>query len=358
MSFARALGLAFTVGVLGACAGPRLDPVDDEPSRPRMIAEWEPAVGTLVTWPFRIPESLVVDLAAEARLFVLVGDDDARAVASARLAELGVAEDRVECVTSSARTQWTRDWGPSQLVDADGRRAFVDHVFKGYPWAAADATVAELEYFQTPPGDDLAAGELAAYFGAERVDVPAILTGGNFLVDGRRRAFCTRALLVENEPLVDEAGLRALIRERLGIDELIVMENTEPYGIQHIDCWLKLLDEETLLVKRVPDDHAEHGPIERNVERLAALRAPSGQPYRIVRIDCPRYRGEDTAAYTNALILNGVVHVPLFGIEADQRALATYAAAAPDLEVRGYRYRGWMHFDALHCRTRAVFREP
>jgi agmatine/peptidylarginine deiminase len=132
----------------------------------------------------------------------------------------------------------------------------------------------------------------------------------------------------------------------------------EEFGIQHIDCWLKVLDPSTLLVKRAAGDHPEHAPIERNLERLRALLAPSGEPYRILRIDCPRFERDAIAAYTNALLLNGVLYVPLFGIGGDELALQTYREALPGIEVRGYPSTDWRYFDALHCRTRALFAEP
>ena len=62
-----------------------------------------------------------------------------------------------------------------------------------------------------------------------------------------------------------------------------------------------------------------------------------------------------TAPYTNALILNGKVLVPLFGIDTDEAALATWREAMPGYRVIGYPYDDWRSFDALHCRTRAIF---
>lgn len=325
---------------------------------PRLIAEWEPALGTMVTWPFRIPDQLVTDLANEAKLFVLVETDSEKKAADKYLKALKLSSKRYELVRSRSRTQWTRDWGPHQLVDSSGKRVLVDHIFKGYPWVPANAKVSDLNYYESGRGDDLATSDLASHFKVPRVEVQAILTGGNFLTDGKGRAFCTRAMLVENEPLMDEPKFRKLLSDKLGVHDLVVLENTETLGIQHIDCWLKLLNEDTLLVKRVPADHYEHGPLERNVVLLKALQTPSGKPYRIVRIDCPRFEKDEVPAYTNSLMLNGVVHVPLFGIEADKAALKTYASALPGFKVRGYPYKGWMYFDALHCRTRALFKDP
>ena len=38
----------------------------------RVVAEWEPALGTMIRWPLGIPSNLVVELASDDTLFVLV----------------------------------------------------------------------------------------------------------------------------------------------------------------------------------------------------------------------------------------------------------------------------------------------
>jgi len=56
------------------------------------------------------------------------------------------------------------------------------------------------------------------------------------------------------------------------------------------------------------------------------------------------------------LILNRSVFVPLFDCAGDEPALATWRAALPGYRVVAIPYKGWKPFDALHCRTRAVFK--
>ena len=63
------------------------------------------------------------------------------------------------------------------------------------------------------------------------------------------------------------------------------------------------------------------------------------------------------AAYTNSLILNDKVLVPLFGIDSDEDAIRVYEEAMPGYEIVGFEYGYWYHYDALHCRTRGVFDE-
>ena len=102
--------------------------------------------------------------------------------------------------------------------------------------------------------------------------------------------------------------------------------------------------------------------LERNVAVLAALKNALGRPYEILRIDCPVVetisfgRGaKPLAAYTNSLIFNDRVFVPLFNVPGDAQAIETWQAALPGHEVRGFAWDQWLDFDALHCRTRAIF---
>jgi agmatine deiminase len=325
----------------------------------RVIAEWEPAAGTLIAWPLEIPDALVVELAKDDEIYVLVSSEDAGQEARRKIIALGVADGRVHVIPSSVQSCWPRDYGSHQLFDARGILRHLDPIYIDTPEFPADPEPIHkgdhIKYPNAWPGDDRTNGAVAAFFDAPLDAFPGFLTGGNFLVDGQGTAFSTRALLDENLVMWNEDEMRALVRKLAGIDRWVVLGNTEDKGIQHIDCWLKVLDEETLLVKRAPADHPEAARIERNLETLRGLSSAFGRPYRIVRIDCPRYKEDRLAAYTNSLILNRKVLVPLFGIPADDLALAIYRQAMPGYDVKGFVWDRWWNVDAVHCRTRAMF---
>src|ERR1043165_8531251 len=62
-----------------------------------------------------------------------------------------------------------------------------------------------------------------------------------------------------------------------------------------------------------------------------------------------------TDSYTNAVIVNRSIFVPLFDIPADALALQTWREAMPGYVVRGFTHRGWKNTDALHCRVRGIW---
>jgi agmatine/peptidylarginine deiminase len=94
-------------------------------------------------------------------------------------------------------------------------------------------------------------------------------------------------------------------------------------------------------------------------EGLSQLKNLDGQCYDLIRIDTPNYRKNKSAPYTNSLIFNTKVFVPIKDIPGDNRALETWQAVMPDHKVIGFRkgkwMRPWIFTDALHCRTKSIF---
>jgi hypothetical protein len=78
-----------------------------------------------------------------------------------------------------------------------------------------------------------------------------------------------------------------------------------------------------------------------------------------LRIDTPRYENDDLANYTNSIIVNRKIYVPLFDIPRDPEALRSWRAAMPGYEVTGYLLSkeelDMRYTDAIHCRVRAIW---
>jgi agmatine/peptidylarginine deiminase len=333
----------------------------------RVAAEWEPVLGALVAWPLAVPVSLVVEIAGDDTLFLLVGDEVARSEAREALAGWGVDLEDVEFIVAAPghARPWPRDWGPPARFSTDGGYTLVDPTFDDYPFSKA-ACDSPLYYQKTWflshfTEDDDATRIVADALGYADSQVPVALTGGNALVDGHGTIFSTCTMLNENKRLgITEDVFFSEVGRNLGISRYVVIPNFETFGIQHIDCFLKLLDEERILVARPPEGHSHSERTEAIVRELETLTNVHGRPYEILRIDTPPYWRDFMPAYTNSLILNRKVLVPLFGIPADQQALDTWRRAMPGYEVIGFENdqagaEGWMWFDALHCRVRAVW---
>jgi agmatine deiminase len=353
--------------------------------KPRMVAEWEPAVGVLVTWPLSIPKELVVDLANDTKLYLLVDSHKGKQEAIQHLTKWKITPDQVKFITApqGPDASWTRDWGPHGVFTPEGAFKMVDprYLFATPLMGMACDDSLRMIYFddqgrlKLTQTEDQATGYIAAATERDAVAMPFAFTGGNVLNDGQRAAFSTCALVRENEfDNRPKADFVEGVRKIMGIEDYHILSNYEEHGIQHIDCFMKLLDEERILVARPPADHPSYPIYEAIVnEELTPLTNAYGRPYQILRIDLARYKKDELAAYTNALILNKNIYVPLFNIAADSAALKTWREAMPGYRVRGYSfplkpetyYReklllqygeyGWTFGDALHCRTRAMW---
>jgi agmatine deiminase len=331
----------------------------------RFVAEWERAWGTLIRWPLGIPSSLVVELAKDDSLYVLVANQSQLNQATNTFSSWGVNLNHTRFIFAATNSHWTRDWGPHFVFDEAGVCGIADPVFDGYPWVPGCFLNKS-----TPPepipgikdnigikyaNDNLVNGVLATKFECPLISLPIYLTGGNVMVDGRNTAIATRQMLDENFPGFTEAQFRQIAEDSLGITNFIIVENPEINGIQHIDCYAKYLNETTILVKQVDPWNPEYACCEALATHLANELNCYGEPYNILRIYCGSYSGNNTAGYTNSLILNNKVLVPLFSIGSDATAIQTYQDAMPGYEVIGFPWSAWYYYDALHCRTMGIF---
>ena len=387
----RAGALLFGLPLLGCLPPDSQWPSATVPGSPpqlRVAAEWEPALGVMVSWPPFVPHQLLIEISRDSRLYVLAENAGEVEEAQVWLRGWGIDLERVEFleVPGGDDAAWTRDWGPHPVFTANGELHLAD---ARYDQSTPDSSLDCDAPLRTPWNggwgedfkdydiklDDKAPTAIANALGLEALEVPFVLTGGNFMTDGRGTALSSCILTNENRRngVADEQFF-AQAKRLLGLERYAIVPNFEEGGIQHVDCLLKLLDDERILLARPPAEHPLFDRYEAfAAEVLPALKTADGGTFEVLRIDTAPYRGESLAAYTNSLVLNDVVYVPLFGIDQDQVALAQWQAALPGHRIKGFPFVladepyladmarrmygeiGWRNFDALHCRTRAVW---
>jgi agmatine/peptidylarginine deiminase len=328
----------------------------------RIAAEWEPALGALISWPLHIPSALVVELARDDQLFVMVESANQQSQAEASFEDWGIDLSVVTFIVAPNGdvARWTRDWGPHALFDTDMGYHLADPVFLDYPRSDPPCDDALTPGGFDAENDDQAPGAIADLLGFDHLELPFILTGGNVMHDGHGRALSACVMTNENGDFgLSEDEYFELTETHIGVTDYAITSNFEAYGIQHIDCLLKLLDEERILVARTPPGHESEERYETVVEELTELTNAYGRPYKILRLDTAPYSGSLLAAYMNSLVLNKRIYVPLYGIDQDDVALQTFEEAMPGYEVLGFAHTNtsspWRANDALHCRVRAIW---
>lgn len=354
----------------------------------RIAAEWEPAIGVLISWPPSIPHKLLQELANDTKLYLLVESRSDMQDAIGWLTKWSIFPDRVKFITSphGVDVSWTRDWGPHAVFDTSGVMKLADPKYiystplTGY---ACDDTLQFLFYdeegkIELTTIDDEISGYISTSNGQVTLMLNFAFTGGNVISDGQQTAFSSCVLVNENKYLgLSEEKFVSEAQRRLGINNYHFISNFEERGIQHIDCFMKMLDEERLLVMQPPLDHPSY-PVYEGIlnNEIKQWKNAFGRPYEILRLDTDIYDQENPgslAAYSNSLILNKTIYVPLFGIAQDSIALQQWRDAMPGYTVKGFEFVigkephlnqqvfelykgiGWQGGDALHCRTRAVW---
>ncbi|PKA82003.1 agmatine/peptidylarginine deiminase [Ulvibacter sp. MAR_2010_11] len=359
----------------------------------RQVAEWEPAQGVYFVWPPVIPKELIIELSNDTRIFPIVDGQAGQAHAEKWLVKWGINLQNVNFLHLKTEEELQpRDWGPSAVFTGTGAFKITDGQYK-YACPGTDLKCNDsLEFQKKDNGQiyrstivDTAIVYLGNKLGFDVLELPFTNTGGNVITDGMGTAFSTCVLLTENRfNGISDKEFFQLNDSLLGLSNYNIISNFDKIGIQHIDCLLKLIDEETILVAEPPKNHELYSIYENIVQNeLSHLKTIYNRPYTIKRIKVAPYYTDDEAAYltayTNSLILNKNVYVPLFGIEEDSLALETWRSVMPGYSIKGYEYvlkdqpvktkyhfegfeelgveTGWLYEDAIHCRIKSIWDE-
>jgi agmatine deiminase len=92
------------------------------PDGNRTTAEWEPAMGTQVTWPLCVPHNLLVELSNDNHLYTLVENEESQKEAEMWFQKWGIELDAVTFLHAPQGVDawWTRDWGPHGVFNSEG----------------------------------------------------------------------------------------------------------------------------------------------------------------------------------------------------------------------------------------------
>jgi hypothetical protein len=192
---------------------------------------------------------------------------------------------------------------------------------------------------------------VANYLGINYYGMDLEATGGNHMCDGISIGAATDLIYEENTNLTP-TQIDQLVLDYLGLQEFHVTIDPLDDYIKHIDCWGKFLDVDKVLIGQVPETDYRYADFEYVANYFENQISAWGNNYQVYRIFTPG--GNPATPYTNSLILNKKVFVPLTGSQWDDEAIATYEAAMPGYEIIGVQYGGWYNTDALHCRTRGI----
>ncbi len=296
---------------------------------PRNPAEWEPMTGGLIRWPLGIPYPIIKEISEDMEVWTILANSSEQTQATTAYQNNGVNMSNVHFIIARTNSYWTRDYGPWFIFDGNRNQGIVDHI-----------------YNRPRPQDDSIPMVIGSLWGIPVYGMDLITTGGNHMSDGLGTSMSTDLVYDEN-PDKTQAQVDSIMKAYLGNDYL-VMDDVESSGIHHIDCWAKLLNPTTILVKSVSSSTPSYAALNQRAAFLATQISAWGRPYNVVRVFCPT-----NAAYTNSIILNNKVLVPIINSPYDTAALRVYREAMPGYEVLGFT-GSWLADDAIHCRIMGI----
>ncbi len=295
------------------------------PVEPRYIAEWEPMQGVLIRYPLGIPYSLISALSEETIVYTIVSNNNLN-TAMNNYQNNDVNMDNCEFIIASSDTYWTRDYGPWSMATADA------------------IGVVDFDYNRPRPADNQIPSVISNYFSIPYYEMPLTHTGGNMMGDGMGVGASTTLVDNENTPLTP-SEVDQHMQNYLGITSYHKIPDPTGEYIQHIDTWAKFLDVDKVMIRSVPTTHSQYTQIEAAADYFADQTSSYGTPYQVYRVYTP-----NNEPYTNSLIVNNRVYIPIQGSVNDAAAIVSYQEAMPGYEVIGYT-GSWASNDALHCRV-------
>ena len=312
------------------------DFIETDPPTPevRNVAEFDQMQAVLVRYPFGIPISLIKEMAEKTEIITIVANTNEQETVEDLYTSNGVNTENTAYLLAQSDSYWVRDYGPWFVFDGN-----------------KDPGIVDFPYNRNRPNDNNIPAAVAEYLEIDLYGMKVYHTGGNYMCDGMGQAASTDLVWEEN-PTLSHEDIDTIFNDYLGIETYHVRPDPLDDYIKHIDCWGKFLSPGKVLIGQVPSTDYRYVDFEEAANYFASQTSSYGKPYEVIRVYTPG--DAPYTPYTNSLILNKKIFVPITGSQWDDEAIETYEEAMPGYEIVGILHDGWFNTDALHCRTKGV----
>ncbi len=339
-----------------------------------MPAEWEPHEGTWLQWPQdkvyqgyelkleRIWLNMVEALHEHENAHLIVNSERQQDHITAQRQYHNIGLKNIDFFIIPTNDVWARDNGPIFVVNDDGETAITDWVFNGwgnrFPFDLDDKVPSLIgEQIDTPV-----------------FKVPMVLEAGGVEVNGKGTFMATRSSIIDSfrNPGMSQEEIEKTLSKYLGVNNFIWLTGAgrgecDKWGDEtdsHIDIVARFSDESTVLynaTNNLSDPRTKM--LAKSYEELKAARTESGKPLTLVPLPLPEvhitskmtdWRKGTLAdgAYSNYLVANKVVLVPVYGHANDERGLKIIGEHFPGREIIGIEVVALVeHGGAIGCVT-------
>ncbi|MFY8021019.1 MAG: agmatine deiminase family protein [Bacteroidia bacterium] len=171
---------------------------------------------------------------------------------------------------------WTRDYGPM---------AFYNNTLDTIAFT-------DMKYYDGRDNDNLFPAQLAAIMGKENYITSLNAEGGNLMTDGFGKMFFSDVVTWANNDILGWSTQTTYdtLQAALGtpdLKELIALECDG--GTGHIDLYVKLIDEQTMIMSQYPSEITaqDRQIIEDNFQAITNMTSTYNRPFRILRVEHP-----------------------------------------------------------------------
>lgn len=335
--------------------------------------EWAPQYAIQLTWPHQQTdwapmldsiEKTYVEIAYHIARFedlvIACHSEQIKDHVSKLLTKRNIDESKLHLFVSPSNDTWTRDHGPI-TVFAGANNIALDFQFNGW---------GERFPFRF---DNLITGEIAkqgAYPNTTLERQRMVLEGGSIETDGNGTLLTTKECLLNSNrnPDLSRAEIEAQLRQQLGVQQILWLEHGYLAGDDtdsHVDILARFVNSRTICYTACLDRKDQHyRALSAMAQQLKSFSNVQGEPYQLIPLVIPKAihnsDGDRLGAnYSNFLIINDAVLVPVYDDPADKLALASIQECFNQREIIPIDARALIHNGgSIHCATMQIPARP
>ena len=248
---------------------------------------------------------------------------------------------------------WSRDHGPVTVMEGD-LPVLMDFHFNA--WG---------EKFLHEKDDQITSTlyEMGAFEGADIRHVDYILEGGAIDSDGNGTLLTTSQCLLNpnRNPDSSKAKIESAFQEWFGTKRVLWLDHGQLAGDDtdsHVDNLARFCDVNTICYSACEDNDNENAVyLTSMANQLRTFQTATGDPYQLVPLPAPKICSTIDgrrlpASYTNFLIINNAVLVPVYDVATDQQALNILGNCFPGRTIKPVNCSALLEQNgSLHCIT-------
>ena len=290
-----------------------------------MPPEWHPHAGCWMAWPCHQDTWALIGFERARKAYARVAKAIAQYEPVTMLVNPGdeasartLCGEQIRLITLPINDSWTRDTGPTFLINAQGELAGVDWIHNAWGGNYNDCAL-----------DNQIAGAIIHETQARHFKAPLVMEGGSFHVDGEGTVLTSKECLLNanRNPHLSQAEIENYLYDYLGAQKIIWLNRglvgDETDG--HIDEIACFVAPGKILCLITPDEQDENYSIlQENLKILQSATDAKGRPLEIFTVEQPpaTYVENErlTLSYINFYLANQGIVMPAFGYEKQDKA--------------------------------------